>query len=126
MRWTRCAFTGACAAVSRWGTTKSGGESPDRLQAVDVPIVSEEECQRAYAGEITAGMICAGSPEGGKDSCQGDSGGPLVVRGLSERHWQLAGVVSWGHGCAEPGKYGVCARVSRYLGWIKTTVRENQ
>ena len=122
----RFAFSGACAAVSGWGRLASGGELPDQLQAVNLPIVDQKECQRAYPGEITDGMICAGLPEGGRDSCRGDSGGPLVVRGLSDRHWQLAGVVSWGAGCAKPGKYGVYARVSEYLDWIRETVRGNQ
>ena len=122
----RFAFAEACAAVSGWGRLASGGEIPDRLQAVNVPIVSEAKCREAYPGEITDGMICAGLPGGGRDSCQGDSGGPLVVRGIGDRHWQLAGVVSWGAGCAKPGKYGVYARVSAYLDWIRETVRENQ
>ncbi len=25
-------------------------------------------------------MLCAGDPNGGKDSCQGDSGGPLMKK----------------------------------------------
>ena len=113
--------------VSGWGALEFMGiDSEERLQAVNLPIVSQEECQQAYPGDITAGMICAGLPEGGRDSCQGDSGGPLVVRGLSDRHWQLAGVVSWGAGCAEAGRYGVYARVSKYLDWITATVRQNQ
>ena len=122
----RFSFPGACAMVSGWGTLESGGSIPDRLQAVNLPIVSREECQQAYPGDFTGGMMCAGLPEGGRDSCQGDSGGPLVVRGLSDRHWQLAGVVSWGAGCAEPGRYGVYAQVATYLGWITGTVRQNQ
>ena len=49
-----------------------------------------------YSYSITEDMLCAGSP--GKDSCGGDSGGPLTVK-ESGQH-TLAGVVSWGRGCA--------------------------
>ena len=122
----RFAFSGACAAVSGWGSLELEGKPSDWLQAVNVLIVSDQKCREAYPGKITDGMICAGYPEGGRDSCQGDSGGPLVVRGLSDRHWQLAGVVSWGDECAKAGKYGVYARVSEYLDWIRATVRENR
>lgn len=43
---------------------------PNALQCVNVDIMSEEVCRRAYPGTITSGMVCAGVPQGGKDSCQ--------------------------------------------------------
>lgn len=43
---------------------------PNALQCVNVSIMSEEVCRRAYSGIITSGMVCAGVPQGGKDSCQ--------------------------------------------------------
>lgn len=105
--------------VAGWGTTMSGGSSlPTRLQKVDVPYVNQDACFQSYPG-LTSQMLCAGYDQGGKDSCQGDSGGPLVMRHNGTT--SLVGVVSWGEGCAEAGKFGVYSRVSKALGWISRT-----
>jgi len=53
-------------------------------------------------------MVCAGVPEGGKDSCQGDNGGPLVLKNSGRQ----VGIVSWGNGCAEKGYPGVYSNLA--------------
>ena len=89
------------------------------LQWVRVPAITNSACNSAYNGGITDSMICAGYPgEGGKDSCQGDSGGPLVCANGTKS--VIAGVVSWGYGCAEAQYPGVYARVTAALDWIKS------
>ncbi|KAM8844800.1 tryptase-like isoform 2-T2 [Spinachia spinachia] len=111
--------------VTGWGTIQSGVplQFPQRLQEVQVPIVSNSRCNAAY-GIITSNMVCAGADSGGKDSCQGDSGGPLVSKNGSR--WVQAGVVSFGRGCADAAFPGVYARVSRYQTWINSQITTDQ
>ncbi|XP_004517879.1 trypsin zeta-like [Ceratitis capitata] len=105
---------GDIATITGWGTLSSGGSLPDLLQEVQVPIVSNEICSQRYPRRITDAMICAGILDvGGKDACQMDSGGPLLI------HGQLAGVVSFGSGCALPQYPGVYANVWYFSTWIR-------
>lgn len=112
--------TGAQAVVTGWGTTAEGGPVSTVLMEVTVPLVANSQCNRAY-GIITDNMVCAGYAQGEKDSCQGDSGGPLVVS-MEGEGWKLAGIVSFGYGCARAGYYGVYTRVSQYVGWIEEQI----
>lgn len=91
-------------------------------------MVEQETCQDSIKKAKTTvnfseNMFCAGFPEGKKDSCQGDSGGPFSLR-KGDRFW-AAGIISWGIGCGEAGKYGVYTRVGNYLDWIQKTMQEN-
>uniref|UniRef100_U5ET82 trypsin n=1 Tax=Corethrella appendiculata TaxID=1370023 RepID=U5ET82_9DIPT len=108
---------GTMCTVSGWGLTKSPSESRFILRSVKVPIFNQDECEyvhrtRNVQRPITSEMICAGYREGGKSSCQGDSGGPLTCGRI------LAGVVSWGVGCAAPQFPAVYARVTSARQWI--------
>ncbi|POI18641.1 hypothetical protein CIB84_017614 [Bambusicola thoracicus] len=107
-------------------TDRSSDNYPELLQCLNAPILSDQECQEAYPGDITSNMICVGFLEGGKDSCQkfmplifslqGDSGGPVVCNG------ELQGIVSWGIGCALKGYPGVYTKVCNYIDWIQETI----
>ncbi|XP_037782937.1 trypsin-1-like [Penaeus monodon] len=118
-------FTGDCV-VTGWGKLREGGKSADLLQKVIVPIISDTDCENSYrvigyTGPVVDSMMCAGHEFGGKDACQGDSGGPFACRGADNRYY-LAGIVSWGIGCARPNVPGVYTEVSRYINWIDDVV----
>lgn len=109
------AVEGIHTTITGWGASKEGGSTTEELNIVNVPVVHKEDCNNAYSnfGGIPDGQICAAYPEGGKDACQGDSGGPLTILG------RLAGIVSWGNGCARPGYPGVYTEVAAYRQWIQ-------
>ncbi|MFI9330862.1 S1 family peptidase [Kitasatospora sp. NPDC052868] len=101
---------GTRAQVFGWGDTTGTGNYSPTLRGVEVPIIADQTCAHAYPGGQDGrfdarGMVCAGEEKGGRDACQGDSGGPLVVGG------RLAGLVSWGTGCAEAAHPGVYTRI---------------
>ncbi len=110
--------------VLGWGATSQGGSGSTSLREVTIPVVSDATCGAVYNGTVSpldltpAVEICAGLPEGGKDSCQGDSGGPLIVPYNGSIY--SVGVVSWGEGCAQPNRYGVYAETAAFLAWINS------
>jgi len=113
---------GTPGIVTGWGATSEGSALAANLKKVTVPVVSDAECRQSYgSSEIADSMICAGLPEGGKDSCQGDSGGPFI----NEATKGQIGVVSWGYGCARPDYPGVYTEVSYYVDWIERTIAKN-
>jgi len=103
--------------VSGWGTLSEGGRGSNKLMQLVAPHIKMSTCQRYLGGNVHKDVICAGYLNGGKDSCQGDSGGPLAA--MVDRKWTLAGVVSWGYGCARKGNPGVYTNVGSYTDFIE-------
>ncbi|XP_073502342.1 transmembrane protease serine 9-like [Phyllobates terribilis] len=119
---------GAMCWVTGWGDTAEGVtlSTPYVLQEVELPLINSSACDHMFKDvyNITSSiaivqddMICAGYSEGKKDGCQGDSGGPLACQ--IGNFWFLAGIVSWGDGCARPGEPGVYTKVSSFSAWIQ-------
>jgi len=129
---------GACAVVTGWGQTvgvKGAGPGSPILLSVDVPVVDRQQCHDANTiaykedqlspPKFDTNIVCAGYPQGGRDSCYGDSGGPLVVPG-GPTGWTQLGVVSSGPAvCARPRGFGTYTRVAPYVPWIQEVVRSN-
>lgn len=106
---------GKFCTVTGFGALAENGPQTRKLQQANVPLVDFGQCKRKYRG-LTDRMLCAGYDQGRIDSCQGDSGGPLVCSQGGK--YFLAGVVSYGKGCARRGYPGVYANVSNLKSWI--------
>nr|XP_044634038.1 serine protease 38 isoform X2 [Equus asinus] len=112
----------ACWATG-WGSISPEGKSSDKLQEVQVPLISSSLCRLLYGemSEVQSDMLCAGDLRNWKTTCEGDSGGPLVCE--FDHIWLQIGVVSWGRGCAYPMYPAVYARVSTFSEWIRSQIK---
>ncbi|PSN49618.1 Trypsin-7, partial [Blattella germanica] len=117
---TREYAEGTQVTVTGWGLDENK-KYPTNLREVRMKIITRKGCKDSHPLQlITDRMICAGVPEGGKDSCEGDSGGPLVVRG------RLAGIVSWGgDNCGVKREYGVYTNIPKIYEWVYKVIKYN-
>ncbi|VVC38766.1 Hypothetical protein CINCED_3A009858 [Cinara cedri] len=123
-------FLGHYGWAAGWGALQAGSRlRPKTLQAVDVPIIDNRQCERWHKSNginviIYDEMMCAGYREGSKDSCQGDSGGPLMLEKTGR--WYLIGIVSAGYSCAQRGQPGIYHRVPLTVDWISYIINSAQ
>ncbi|XP_067848572.1 coagulation factor X-like [Heptranchias perlo] len=108
------------ALVSGWGRVHENGMPSIKLQRLTVPYIDRAKCIESSRFPLSQNMFCAGYDDESKDACQGDSGGPHVTEHKST--WFLTGVVSWGEGCAQKGKYGIYTKTSKYIKWVKKVI----
>ncbi|XP_044004081.1 chymotrypsin-2-like [Aphidius gifuensis] len=102
--------------LSGWGTTEYGGQSPDKLQELDLMIISQSKCQ-SYFGNVGNHHIC-GMTRAGQGACHGDSGSPLTSDGV------VVGLASFVRPCAV-GFPDVYTRVWTFMDWIQSNIKEN-
>ncbi|XP_051813410.1 trypsin-3-like [Acanthochromis polyacanthus] len=126
---TSCAVTGTKCLTSGWGLTcnfesqsntenisgkyfgERYGTVSDRLRCLDVPILSDTNCDSSWPYQFTSNMFCAESLEEYEDSCEGEFGAPLVCNG------QLQGLLSWGFYSENMPE--VYTKVCKYTSWIR-------
>lgn len=122
-------FQGWKGIITGWGKTDpalSNRYGTRLLQKVEVPIISNKECEMWHRWKginlrIYPEMMCAGYEGGRKDACVGDSGGPLIV--YLDGRWTLVGIISAGFGCAQWRQPGIYHSVSTTVDWITANVR---
>ena len=109
--------------VTGWGHIQWNSTQPDILREAKVRLVPPQICNsvKSYNGKIHSRALCAGFKKGGVDACQYDSGGPLSCE--HGGRFYLTGVVSWGHECARPHKYGVYANMFEVTSWVKKVMK---
>ncbi|KPJ15232.1 Serine protease snake [Papilio machaon] len=112
--------------ITGWGkTSTTRNVRSNMLLKAKVSIVGREKCNENYSmwrklpNGISNEQLCAGDPQGLRDTCQGDSGGPLQALTEADGHYRVVGVTSFGRGCGSPVP-GVYTRLALYLDWIES------
>ena len=120
---------GTLATIIGWGTTSTEippppSSRPEDLQQAQISIISNEQCQALYEGELPIfdSQLCAAAVgEGGIGSCFGDSGGPIFV--ADNGNFVQLGITSGGPSqCASEQDPDIYTRVSSFLDWIEKSM----
>ncbi|CAH2233825.1 trypsin CFT-1-like [Pararge aegeria] len=98
-----------------WGLTSTNGAGSEQLRHVGIRTVNQARCNADFGGIITANMLCATWPGGGRGTCFGDSGTGLVWNNVVVG---ISSFIGW-DGCGSARWPSVFARVSRYNAWIR-------
>ena len=114
---------GTMGYLAGWGSDEYYGKFTEELHSVQMPIISNEECKKAFAStaDFTEVHVCAGHIDAGKDGCRADSGAGLITNVAG--NMILSGIMSGGHRCGGPGVY---TRVLKFAQWIDEVIKDEE
>ncbi|GIX97412.1 phenoloxidase-activating factor 2 [Caerostris darwini] len=130
-------FAGQNCVVTGWGKDAyKGGTFSNVMKEVALQVIEDYKCEEMLRKtrlgrffQLHEGFLCAGG-EYGLDSCKGDGGGPLVCY-RKDKSYALAGIVSWGIDCGQPGVPGgyyiilfAQNKVMRHISFRTTDIKE--
>ncbi|XP_006890048.1 PREDICTED: granzyme H-like [Elephantulus edwardii] len=101
-------------SVAGWGLMYNN-KTTSKLHEVDLIIQEHFQCEYHFQNYERTSQLCVGDPQKQMSSFKGDSGGPLVCRNVAQ------GVVSYGSEEGTPPN--VFTKISRFLRWIKKTIK---
>jgi secreted trypsin-like serine protease len=105
--------------ITGWGAEVERGPHAIDLRYAMETFIPKDICNMplSYGNSIAENMLCAGFR--GRGTCDADSGGPLF---LLREHPILFGLTSYAKGCAEPLKFDVFTRITKYKDWVRVCV----
>uniref|UniRef100_A0A8C2ER11 Peptidase S1 domain-containing protein n=1 Tax=Cyprinus carpio TaxID=7962 RepID=A0A8C2ER11_CYPCA len=105
-------------SVAGWGQLQTNGPLSSLLMEANVHIMNNSECYKRWGQTYYSveQMMCT---RGNGGSCRGDSGGPLVCGNTA------VGVTAFGYIslCNSPEKPNVYIKISPYIPWINSIIR---
>lgn len=120
---------GTEGVVAGWGWSTILSFS-DYLKILSVPVVSQEFCKKEYlqGGEdaplVDDRTFCTGATQFSENMCVGDEGGAFAVLDPKDNNVYAAGLLSYDKNC-QVGKFAVYTKLSAYLPWINSVMRED-
>ena len=125
--------------VAGWGRTYSGrGDSQkasmtNQLQKIPIQYIKTDECMKInyfYRNILlrrlpTESLLCGKGKIANSDSCNGDSGSPLMGF-LASGEVEVIGIVSSGPKNCNGSRPALFMRISKFLPWIKDSIKEWQ
>merc|ERR1719391_792393 len=140
-RWREKRVWEKMAASKTWEAMKNAWH--EELYYIKIKKMSYKECKNRLARLkhsdgythdtlLHKGVLCTRQGKL-RDACQGDSGGPLYHITPDKKQkgkenlgpWNLlVGIVSWGAGCAKPGRPAMYVDVHYFNDWIKSAFKK--
>lgn len=112
-------FDGKYVTAVGWGSQSFAGPGSTVLKKAFLQVLNSQTCSKQSQFVTNSKFCTSESPSG--STCTQDSGGGLYY---SAGRRYVIGIVSYGRACASPTDPSVNTRITSFIGFIESNVKE--